>query len=70
VSDDLKFVLVVQEVGRSSLQLTIDAWRADKRCYQMSSTLVLVGSGENGRYGPLPFPDDMKARLLKYAEPA
>lgn len=68
VSDRLRFELVVDDIGRSSVGVAVTASAADGPRFRINSTLVHVGRKADGSYGALPFPDDMRDRLQDYGD--
>jgi 4-hydroxybenzoyl-CoA thioesterase len=66
LSDQLAFTLTMNEVGRSSISLSIEASRDNSLCFRINSNLVQVALGDDGRYHASPFSDDVRQRLLGY----
>jgi 4-hydroxybenzoyl-CoA thioesterase len=66
LSDEITFTLVVNNVGRSSIALSIEASRNNDLCFRINSNLVQVAKGADGRYRAHPFSDEVRQRLLGY----
>jgi acyl-CoA thioester hydrolase len=64
LDDELKLTVVVERLGRASVQFTQEAWRVGSSEPQLlASGRIKVGCVTAGTFRPSPIPDDVLARI-------
>lgn len=66
LDDELKLTVVVERLGRASVQFAQEAWRVDgTRRQLLSSGRIKVGCVDIETFRPRPIPDEVLARIKK-----
>ncbi|HJV80076.1 tol-pal system-associated acyl-CoA thioesterase [Noviherbaspirillum sp.] len=66
LDDELKLTVVVERLGRASVQFVQEAWRVDgTQRHLLSSGRIRVGCVDTRTFRPSPIPDEVLARIKK-----
>ncbi|WP_292935389.1 tol-pal system-associated acyl-CoA thioesterase [Noviherbaspirillum sp.] len=66
LDDELKLTVVVERLGRASVQFVQEAWRVDgTQRYLLASGRIRVGCVDTRTFRPSPIPDEVLARIKK-----
>jgi acyl-CoA thioester hydrolase len=66
LDDELKLTVVVERLGRASVQFVQEAWRIDGPQKQLlTSGRIKVGCVDTETFRPSPIPDAVLARIIK-----
>ncbi|MGH8808761.1 MAG: acyl-CoA thioesterase, partial [Noviherbaspirillum sp.] len=64
LDDELKLTVVVERLGRASVQFLQEVWRIDGLQRQLlTSGRIKVGCVDTGTFRPSPIPDEVLARI-------
>ena len=64
LDDELKLTVVVEKLGRASVQFLQEAWRVDgERMQLLTSGRIKVGCVDTDTFRPSPIPDEVLARI-------
>ena len=65
LDDELKLTVVVERLGRASVQFVQEAWRVQNgtQAELLSSGRIKVGCVDTEKFRPCPIPDDVLARI-------
>ncbi|HJV85883.1 MAG TPA: tol-pal system-associated acyl-CoA thioesterase [Noviherbaspirillum sp.] len=66
LDDELKLTVVVERLGRASVQFVQEAWRVDgTQGHLLTSGRIRVGCVDTRTFRPSPIPDEVLARIKK-----
>jgi len=64
LDDELKLTVVVERLGRASVEFFQEAWRVQGECPQLlASGRIKVGCVDTGSFRPSPIPEDVLDRI-------